>query len=126
MRANGGDGVGEGAGKVRITGRLESYGIVRFDHSSPSQDPLARIDLAAEQKVLPGWRLRLSAIGLAGGLPVDGHLGVFDLGHTFQNLSPSLEFDEAYVDWAGDQLGLRVGKQKFYWDGSTACSRTTC
>jgi Protein of unknown function (DUF1302) len=106
---------GDGPGRVRLTGRIEGYGIVRFDQSSPRQLPLARLDLAAEQRVVPRWRWRLSVIGLAGGPPEDPSAGVFDLGHTFQNLSPSLEFDDAYVDYAGDEIGLRAGKQKFFW-----------
>jgi hypothetical protein len=103
------------AGPLRLGGRLEGYGIVRFDGSTPGQHPQARLDLWAEQKLAPGWRWRLSTIGRFGGPPVDPTAGVFDLDRTFQNLSPSLEFDDAFVEWRGPTAILKVGKQKFFW-----------
>ncbi|HZR71112.1 MAG TPA: DUF1302 family protein [Burkholderiales bacterium] len=103
------------ASPVRIGGRIEGYGIARFDDASPRQLPQARIDLHAEQSIGSRLRWRIATIGLWGGPPEDAHAGVFDLGHSFQNLSPSLEFEEAYVDYRGEAFDLRVGKQKFFW-----------
>ena len=103
------------AGPLRWGGRLEGYGIVRWNGDTPSQDPLARLDLWAEQKLAPGWRWRLSTIGRAGGPPVDPRVGAFDFDRTFQNLAPSLELDDAFVEWRGDDGSLKVGNQKFFW-----------
>lgn len=102
-------------GPVRITGVVEGYGVGRFDNSSPQQLPQARLDLDAEQKVSPAWRWRIAAIGLWGGPASAGQPGMFDLGHSFQQLSPSLEFTEAYLDRRGETVDLRLGMQKFFW-----------
>ncbi|MFM8410178.1 MAG: hypothetical protein ACKOCT_07855 [Alphaproteobacteria bacterium] len=103
------------AGPLRLGGRLEGLGIVRWNGNTPSQDPLARLDLWAEQRVAQGWRWRLSTTGLAGGPPVDPRVGAFDFDRTFQNLAPSLQLDDAFVEWRGDAGALKVGNQKFFW-----------
>lgn len=104
-----------GAGPLRLGGRIEGLAIARFDRSTPTQAPQARLELFAEQRLVPGLRWRLSATGLAGGPPKDPTAGVFDLDRTFQNHAPSLEFDDAWLDWHGDGLDVRVGKQRFSW-----------
>lgn len=103
------------AGPLGLGGRLEGSGIVRWNGDTPSQDPIARLDLWAEQKVAPGWRWRLSTTGRAGGPPVDPRVGAFDFDRTFQNLAPSLELDDAFVEWRGAEAALKVGNQKFFW-----------
>jgi hypothetical protein len=103
-------------GTVQIGGRFDTYGIVAFDAESPDQNPAARLDLYAEQRLLRNISWRLALTGRIGGPPEHtSGAGAFDLGHTFQNISPSLEYGEAYFDYAGDDFDLRVGLQKFFW-----------
>jgi hypothetical protein len=99
-----------------IGGALQTYGVAPFDNSSPRQLPQLRLDLHVEQSIARRFHWRFSLIGLWGGPREDpSGPGVIDLGHSYQNVSPSLEFDEAYVDYFGEQLDLRVGKQRFAW-----------
>lgn len=104
-----------GASTPRVGGRLEAYGVARFDNSSPSQAPQARLDLWAEQRLSKRLRWRFSTIGLWGGPPRGASAGVFNVDETFQNFSPSLELDDAYLNYIGDAIDLRVGKQKLFW-----------
>jgi hypothetical protein len=100
----------------RIGGRLEGYGIIAFDSRSPDQNPLARLDLYAEQRVTRRISWRLALTGRVGGPPEHtSGAGVFGLDRTFQNFSPSLEYGEAYFDYSGDDFDLRAGMQKFFW-----------
>lgn len=103
------------AGPLRWGGRLEGLGVVRWNRDTPSQDPLARLDLWAEQKLATRWRWRLAGIGRAGGPPVDPRVGAFDFDRSFQNLAPSLELDDAFVEWRGEDATLRAGNQKVFW-----------
>lgn len=99
----------------RIGGRIDGYGIVAFDNGSRKQNPLARIDLTAEQRLDRRFTWRLSLTGRWGGPPRDASVGAFVLDRTFQNYSPSLEFGESYLEYRGDRVDARLGLQKFFW-----------
>ena len=100
----------------RLGGKIQGLGVVRFDHASPRQRPLARIDLFAEQAVTPELRWRLSTTGRWGGTIENASgAGLIDFGHSFQNVDPSLQLDEAWVEWLGDDFDLRAGNQRFSW-----------
>lgn len=104
------------AAPPRIGGRIEGYGVVRFDDSSPRQRPLARIDLFAEQAVTSRLRWKLATTGRWGGTIENASgAGLIDFGHSFQNVDPSLQLDEAWVEWLGDDFDLRAGNQRFSW-----------
>jgi len=104
------------AATPRIGGRVEGYGVVRFDQSSPRQRPLARIDLFAEQAVTSQLRWKLATTGRWGGTIENASgAGLIDFGHSFQNVDPSLQLDEAWVEWLGDDFDLRAGNQRFSW-----------
>ena len=109
-------GVAARAALPTIGGRVEGYGIVRFDQSSPRQRPLARIDLFAEQRVTSELRWKLATTGRWGGTIEDASgAGPIDFGHSFQNVDPSLQLDEAWVEWLGDDFDVRAGNQRFTW-----------
>src|SRR5262249_8039795 len=82
---------------------------------SPDQPPPGRIDPFLAQKLGAGCRWRLSGIGLWGGPRKEGHFGTINLGDTFQNVDPSLELDDFYLDFRGESVDVRLGKQKFSW-----------
>ncbi|MBY0275987.1 hypothetical protein K2Z84_11625 [Candidatus Binatia bacterium] len=99
-----------------IGGRIEGSGIVRFDQSSPRQRPLARIDLFAEQKVTSELRWKLATTGRWGGTIENASgAGLIDFGHSFQNIDPSLQLDEAWLEWVDDDFDVRAGNQRFTW-----------
>jgi hypothetical protein len=99
-----------------VGGFLEGYGVARFDNSSPRQRPQARIDLFLEQSLWRRFHWRVSLDGAWGGTREDVvGPGFINLTHSYQNVDPSLELDEAYVDYLGDSVDLRVGKQRFSW-----------
>lgn len=99
-----------------IGGRVEGYGIVRFDQSSPRQRPLARIDLFAEQRVTDELRWKLATIGRWGGTIENASGGgLIDFGHSFQNIDPSLQLDEAWLEWVDRDFDVRAGNQRFTW-----------
>ncbi|MEO2167547.1 MAG: hypothetical protein ABGY42_05395, partial [bacterium] len=109
-------GIGEAAGEIAGSGRAEALGVVRFDHIGEAQLPSLRIDLELTQRLGGGLRWKLGTTGRVGGPVVDpSGAGLFDLGHTFQNIAPSLELGEAWVEYRGDTLDLRVGNQRFFW-----------
>ncbi|HEY8515377.1 MAG TPA: hypothetical protein VIS07_07680 [Candidatus Binatia bacterium] len=104
------------AAAPRVGGRLEGLGVVRLDHPSPRQRPLARVDLWAEQAITPRLRWKLATTGRWGGtLEHATGAGLIDFGHSFQNVDPSLQLDEAWVEWLGDAFDVRVGNQRFTW-----------
>jgi hypothetical protein len=104
------------AAPPRVGGRLEGLGVVRLDHPSRRQRPLARLDLYAEQTVTSSLRWKLATIGRWGGtLENASGAGLIDFGHTFQNVDPSLQLDEAWLEWLGESIDVKLGNQRFTW-----------
>lgn len=107
-------------GAVRISGRLEGLGVVRFDEDTPRQRPFGRLDLAAEQRWTDELSWKLQAIGRVGGPPFGAEVGAFVFDRSFQNYAPSLELGEAWIEYAarpgnGVRASARLGTQKFRW-----------
>lgn len=104
------------AAMPRLGGKVQGLGVVRFDDASPRQRPLARIDLFAEQAVTSSLRWKLATTGRWGGTIENASgAGLIDFGHSFQNVDPSLQLDEAWVEWLGDDFDVRAGNQRFAW-----------
>jgi hypothetical protein len=107
---------GAAMGDLHVGGTADGLGVVRLDSPSPRQRPLARIQLYAEQALLPELRWHVSTIGRWGGTIENASgAGLIDFGHSFQNVDPSLELDEAWVEWLGDSFDVRLGNQRFTW-----------
>lgn len=107
---------------VEVEGRLELLAVGRLDDDNPRQDPQGRAQLRLGADLGRSFRLESALTGTAGGTPRNaGGPGVYDYGHVIQDLSPSLEIDEAFAEFALDPIDLRLGLQKFAWgrlDGS--------
>lgn len=104
-------------GRLSVGGYVEGYGIVPIDLGTPRQWPAGIVDLklSGEPRRKP-LRFFLDTRFIAGGTVQDGsHFGVVNLRDTFVRLSPSVEFEEGYVDFSHGDLDLRIGKQKFAW-----------
>ena len=98
-----------------LGGSLQTYSIARMDGDSPDQRPQGRADLFLEQSLGGGFRWRASGIAVWGGPSKHASFGTINLDDTFQNVDPSLELDDAYLDYRGDAIDVRLGKQKFAW-----------
>jgi hypothetical protein len=92
-------------------GYLEGLGIVDTG-GGPYQPPQAtgavRIDGTVQR-----WHAHMEMRAMAGGPFRNGEVNVFDLRHAFQDVSPSLDFSEAYLAWRGERVELRAGIQRF-------------
>ncbi len=103
-------------GRLSVGGYVEGSGIFRVDPGTPRQWPAGLVDLKLTAEPHRKIRVFLDTHFLAGGTVQDGsHFGVVNLSDTFVRLSPSVEFEEGYVDFSHGDLDLRVGKQKFAW-----------
>lgn len=99
-----------------VEGKIEFLTVGRVQSSSPTQDPQGKLRLRTVTDLSPRIRFVTDLAGTAGGTPRDpSGAGVYDFGHVLQNISPSLEVGEAYLDFYSSLLDLRVGLQKFAW-----------
>ncbi|MGH7859859.1 MAG: hypothetical protein ACREQY_21230, partial [Candidatus Binatia bacterium] len=90
--------------------------VQRLHSSSPKEDPEGKLRLRAGADVLRPLRFQSAFTGIAGGLPRNPRgAGVFDLDDTKQDLSPSFDVEEAYVEAYLASIDLRAGLQKFAW-----------
>src|SRR5262245_8683591 len=91
-----------------LSGNLEFLDVERVDSSSPYQNPQAKLRLHLTSDLSPDLRFVSDVTGTAGGTPHNpSGAGVYDFGHVLQNISPSLEFGEAYLDANFSALDLR-------------------
>jgi hypothetical protein len=81
----------------------------------PRERPQALLDLHLDAAPTRWLGARLDLRTRVGGPFEGGHPGVFNLDHEFQNRSPSLEANEAYVDAHLRRADLRLGIQKVAW-----------
>lgn len=104
------------AAELHLGGSIDTLGVLRLDSPSPRQRPLARVELFAEQAITPELRWRLSTVGrFRGTIENASGAGLIDFGHSFQNVDPSLQLDEAWGEWLGESFDVRLGNQRFTW-----------
>lgn len=103
-------------GRLSVGGFVETSGILRVDPGSPQQAPAGIVALKVTGEPHRRIRFFLDTRFVAGGTVKDGsHFGVVNLSDTFVRLSPSVEFEEGYVDFSHRDFDVRIGKQKFAW-----------
>src|SRR5215475_7479839 len=103
-------------GRWTVRGYAEGYAIVKTDDDSQRQRPEGIVDLNLTGDVHPDVRFFLDTRTMFGGPPEDADgFGVVNFDDTFQNISPSLEFEEGYVDLFLPHVDVRIGKQKIAW-----------
>ena len=102
--------------KADLDGKLEFLDVERTDSANPYQNPQGKLRLHLTTDLGAHVRFVGDMTGTAGGTPRNASgAGVYDLGHVKQDLSPSLEFSEAYLQIETTRFDLRVGLQKFAW-----------
>lgn len=105
-----------GRWRLEAAGSLEFLDVERVEKTSPRQNPEGRIRLRLGAEVASHLRIETAWTGIAGGTPRNpSGAGVFDLNRTRQDISPSLEAEEAYVEDVRPSFEVRVGLQKFAW-----------
>jgi hypothetical protein len=104
------------AGRWQAGGYAEGLGVVKTDADSPGQRPEGVLDLTVTGDPHRRVRTHLETQMLFGGPPknTDG-FGAFNFRDVFQNRSPSLEFEEGYVEVSLPRADVRAGLQKFAW-----------
>ena len=104
-----------GVGRVTASGYLDGRAVAETEHS-PRQRPQLLGDVILEAAPSSAVTLRLETRSRIGG-PFEGGSGpaVYNLDDTYQNQSPSLDFNEAWAEWRGRRAEVRVGIQKFVW-----------
>lgn len=103
-------------GRVSADGWVEGQAVFRTDPDSPGQRPQALWVSKLGATPMSKLRLYLETRTQLGGPPehADG-FGAFNFRDTFQNLSPSVEFSEAWADVDLGALNVRAGVQRYTW-----------
>ena len=103
-------------GRWRPGGYVETYVVGRTESRSPKQRPTGIVDLNLTGDLGRSLRLYADMTSSFGGTPVGaGGGGVVDPRLAFQNLTPAVEFQEAWADVFLPRVDLRLGLQKFAW-----------
>jgi hypothetical protein len=99
-----------------VSGWVEGYAVLRTDQSSQRQLPEGIIALQVTGDVHPKVRVFLDLRNTYGGPPEHATgFGLYNLRDTFQNISPTVEIAESYLDLFLPSLDVRLGRQKFTW-----------
>jgi hypothetical protein len=104
-----------GVGRVTASGYLDGRAVAGTE-DAPRQLPQRLGDVTLEGTPASAVTLRLETRGRIGG-PFVGGSGpaVYNFDDTYQNHSPSLDFNEAWGEWRGRRAEVRLGIQKFVW-----------
>ena len=104
------------AGRWRLNGYAEGYAVAPTESPSPWQRPEGLVDLRVAGDLWRTLRPVLDTQFVAGGPPLNTTgFGVVNFRDAFQNISPSIAFQEAYVDLLLRWADLRLGVQKLTW-----------
>ena len=102
--------------QIDAAGKLEFLEVERVDSANPYQNPQGKLRLHLTTDFSSQVRWVTDLTGTAGGTPRDPRgAGVYDFNHVKQDISPSLEIGEAYLQIEAPALDLRLGLQKFAW-----------
>lgn len=101
-------------GKVEIGGWVDGRAVVDTG-GGPYQPPWGRLLLAGEGQLGHELGFRFQLLGQVGGPYRGPKAGFYNFNDEFENDSPSLQADEAYLEWQPHDLDLRAGLQLFAW-----------
>lgn len=103
-------------GTWTIGGYGELYSVFRTNHNTQGQRPAGITGLSLDGDVHEKVRIFLAGRFMAGGWPEDASgFDLYNISDTFQNISPSTEVEEGWIDLFLGPVDLRIGKQKFAW-----------
>lgn len=104
-------------GTASLTGYVEVRGACAFERDTPEEDPSGELGLELKASSASWNSLKVFIQGVQDGTVIDpGSSRVFnDFDRVYQDRSPSVDIDEAYVDFYTGDVDIRVGVQKFAW-----------
>ncbi len=103
-------------GRWSVGGWTEGYAVFRVHQETQRQRPEGIAALQLTGDVHPKARFFLDTRTTFGGPPEHAEgFGLINLRDVFQNISPAVEIEEAYVDLFLPSLDVRIGKQKVAW-----------
>ena len=105
-----------GGREIDLDGTAELREVVETNANTGHDRTQETLRLRAAAELTKWLRFDSTTVGLNGGPTFQASKsGTFNMNDVFQDVSPSIEFEEAYLEGRFDQLDLRVGKQKFAW-----------
>lgn len=101
---------------LSVDGHAELRQVFKVNGSTPDDDPLQQLWLRLRYEARE-WLLFESSFSAQNGGPTtrSSAWGAYDLDRVFQSISPSLDFQEAFLDLRAESADLRVGLQKMSW-----------
>jgi hypothetical protein len=105
-----------GGRPLELTGWAELRGIVRANRSTPNELILEQLWLRGRYRLTDQLSIE-AAINTQHGGPATEETkgGIYSYRSVFQSVSPSVQFEDAFVDYSNGPIDLRVGMQKFAW-----------
>jgi hypothetical protein len=105
-----------GGRPVDLDATLVIREVIEEDRATTHERTLEQLRLRAAVSLADWLRFDSTTIGANGGPTMKAdRSGVYNLSDVFQDVSPSAEFDEAYLDMFFPSVDLRLGKQKVAW-----------
>jgi len=101
---------------LALTGWAEVREIIRANRSSPNELVLEQLWLRGRYSLSDNIAFE-AALNTQHGGPATEQTkgGIYSYRSVFQSVSPSVQFEDAFVDLTFDALDLRLGMQKFAW-----------
>jgi len=100
--------------RVDVGGWIDAAAVVDTG-GGPYQGPWGRMLMKADGELGGGFGFGLQMLGQVGGPYHGPTTGFYDFSDAFENDSPSLQVDEAYLGWQLRDADLRAGLQLFAW-----------
>jgi hypothetical protein len=105
-----------GGRQIDLDATVNIREVIEADRSSTHERTLEQLRLRAAISLAQWLRFDSTTVAANGGPTIHAtRSGVYNLHDTFQDVSPSVEFDEAYFDVFLPSVDLRLGKQKVAW-----------
>lgn len=108
---------GEEVASSSLSGYIELRGIYAFDHDTPTEDPSAElgIELKARSSSWNSIKIVLQAVQDGKVIEPSGTGAFQTFNDVYQDRTPSVSIDEAYIDIFTGDADFRLGVQKFAW-----------
>ena len=102
--------------RFELTGYGEARQVLDANQDTQAERTFLQLLLRTRYSLTDGLSLESVVSGAYGGPATDSTgAGIYTLDQVFQSRSPSLELEEAFLDWHTASFDVRVGKQKFAW-----------
>ena len=105
-----------GGRHIDVDATLSVREVIEENHATTHDRTLEQLRVRVGAALTNWLRFDSTTVGTNGGPTLKSDLaGVYDLDSVFQDISPAVDFEEAYVDVLLPSVDLRLGKQKVAW-----------